>query len=86
MPEISRFLGIIVAMYYNDHEPPHFHVRYSNQKAMISIDDMRLLKGRLSPRVLGLVVEWALLHQDELFEDWGLAKQKSPLKQISPLE
>ena len=55
MPEISRFFGIIVQMYYGDHEPPHFHVRYSGQKALIAIETLALLRGRLSPRALVLV-------------------------------
>ena len=57
MPEISRFFGIIIAMYYNDHAPPHFHVRYDNQKAIISIEPIEVLAGRLTPRALGLVRE-----------------------------
>ena len=57
MPEISRFFGITVQMYYNDHEPPHFHVRYSGQKALIDIATLGLLRGSLSPRALGLVTE-----------------------------
>ena len=55
MPEISRFFGIIVQIYYNDHEPPHFHVCYSGQKALIDIATLDLLRGSLSPRALGLV-------------------------------
>jgi hypothetical protein len=66
MPEISRFFGITVQMYYSDHEPPHFHVRYSGQKALIAIETLALLSGRLSPRALGLVTEWAALHRTEL--------------------
>ena len=54
MPEISRFFGIIVAMFYNDHAPPHFHVRYGEQKAIIAIETLRLLEGKLKPRTLGL--------------------------------
>src|ERR1035441_2734223 len=53
MPEISRFFGIIVQMYYSDHDPPHFHVRYSGHKALIAIETLALLRGRLSPRALG---------------------------------
>jgi hypothetical protein len=58
MPEISRFFGIIIAMYYDDHQPPHFHVRYGDDKAIVSIESLSLLEGRLSPRTLGLVTEW----------------------------
>ncbi len=86
MPEISRFLGIIIAMFYNDHEPPHFHVRYGEQKALISIETLTLLNGKLSPRVLGLVIEWASLHQEELMENWVRAKKQEKLKKIEPLE
>jgi len=56
MPEISRFFGIIISMYYNDHPPPHFHVRYGKQKAIIAIQSISVLEGELSPRVLGIVV------------------------------
>ena len=86
MPEISRFFGIIVAMFYNDHAPPHFHVRYGDQKAIIGIAPIQLLEGKLKPRTLGLVIEWASLHQAELIEDWDLARTMQPLKNIDPLE
>lgn len=59
MPEISRFLGIIIAMFYKEHNPPHFHVRYNEYKATISINDLALLEEKLPPKVLGLVIEWA---------------------------
>lgn len=86
MPEISRFLGIIIAMYYQEHNPPYFHVRYNEYKAAISILDLALLDGKLPPKVLGLVMEWASLHQQELIEDWELAEQWQALKPIAPLE
>lgn len=57
MPVISRFFGIIICMYYNDHEPPHFHVRYGEQKAIMCVDNLTELEGDLSPRVLGIVTE-----------------------------
>lgn len=86
MPEISRFFGIIIAMYYNDHPPPHFHVRYGQQKAIIEIQSLAILEGKLSPRVLGLVIEWAASHQAELLQNWELARQQVPLESIQPLE
>ena len=86
MPEISRFFGTVVAMYYNDHPPPHFHVRHGSQRAVIEIESLSLSEGHLSPRVLGLVIEWASLHQDELLADWELARQQLPLNPVSPLE
>lgn len=86
MPKICRFFGIIIAMFYNDHEPPHFHVRYGSQKAIVRIDDLSIIEGRLTPRVRGLVTEWAALHLDELREDWERARRNEPLQRISPLE
>lgn len=86
MPEISRFFGIIIAMFYNDHPPPHFHVRYGGQRAVIGIEDLALLHGSLSPRVLGLVVEWAALHRRELLDNWNRARMQSPLNRVDPLE
>lgn len=86
MPEISRFFGIVVSMNYNDHSPPHFHVRYAEQRAIIAILSPTLLEGQLSPRALGLVIEWAAAHRQELAEDWELARQQQPLKRIAPLE
>ncbi|MHB1843341.1 MAG: DUF4160 domain-containing protein [Deltaproteobacteria bacterium] len=66
VPELSRFFGIVIAMFYNDHAPPHFHARYGSHKAIISIDDQRVIEGSLPPRALGLVVEWAAVHRSDL--------------------
>jgi hypothetical protein len=79
MPEISRFFGIIVAMYYNDHDPPHFHVRYGGDRALIAIDTLTVLEGRVPPRALGLIVEWGSLHREER------ARQLEPMRKIEPL-
>ncbi len=86
MPEISRFFGIVVQMYYADHDPPHFHVRYAGQKALFAIETLTLLRGTLSPRTLAMVTEWATLHRAELLEDWALAREEAELKPIAPLE
>ena len=86
MPEISRFLGIIVAMFYSDHAPPHFHARYGSHRVEIEIGTLRVLAGDFPPRVLGLLMEWAALHRAELQEDWELARSHAELKRISPLE
>ncbi len=86
MPEVSRFLGIVISLYYNDHPPPHFHARYGELKAIIEIESLTVLYGELTPRVLGLVVEWAALHKVELLTDWELARKQEPLVQIAPLE
>lgn len=86
MPEISRFLGIIIAMYYNDHAPPHFHAKYGDFEAVIAIDTGEVVGGRIPPRVLGLVQEWREYHRAALTEDWNLARERKTLKRIEPLE
>ncbi|MCH8156221.1 MAG: DUF4160 domain-containing protein [Nitrospinae bacterium] len=86
MPVISRFFGIIISMYYEDHAPPHFHARYGEQKVILEIKTLKVLQGQLSARTLGLVTEWASAHQEELMEDWNLAQNHASLKPISPLE
>jgi hypothetical protein len=86
VPEVSRFFGIIISLNYNDHPPPHFHVRYAEQKATVAIESLTILEGYLAPRVLGLVVEWAAAHRQELMEDWNLARRQQPLNRIAPLE
>ncbi len=66
MPTISRFYGILIQMYYEDHNPPHVHVVYGSHKAVIEVDRLSLLAGHLPPRALGMVSEWAQLHKSEL--------------------
>lgn len=67
MPEISRFYGIIIIrMYFQDHNPPHFHVEYQGEQAEYSIKTLELLAGKLPNRANALVLEWASLHRDEL--------------------
>lgn len=86
MPEICRFFGIIITVYYDDHPPPHFHARYGNQRARFAIEDLRMIDGNIQSRVRGLVVEWASLHQDELGREWELAREQLPLFPIAPLQ
>jgi len=85
MPEICRFFGIVIKMFYADHAPPHFHVEYGEQQAVIDIATLMVIGGYLSPRALGLVVEWASQHQDELLKLWDRAKNFQPLYKLSPL-
>ena len=85
MPEISRFYGIVIRMYYDDHFPPHFHAYYGDYDALVNLQTLAVISGRLPPRALGLVVEWALLHQDELRSSWEKARNKEPLPKIAPL-
>ena len=86
MPKISEFFGIAIYMYFDDHPPPHFHARYAEFEALIRIDDFRVLRGSLPPRVMGLVVEWATLYQNELSRAWTRAQIGEPLPRIAPLE
>jgi len=85
MPEISRFFGIVIQMYYDEHAPPHFHALYSCDEAQITIDPIRLWQGDLQQRALSLVIEWAALHQRELMENWNIARQDQRPRKIQPL-
>lgn len=85
MPEISRFLGIVITMYFNDHNPPHFHVRYEAFRAILGIVPLEVRDGYLPPRVLGLVMEWAELHRSELSRNWQLLATEGRYEKIAPL-
>jgi hypothetical protein len=85
-PEISRFFGIVVSVNYDDHDPPHFHAKYGEWSATLEIESLTVQAGRLPPRATGLVTEWAGVHQEELRENWNLARRRAPLKRIPPLE
>jgi hypothetical protein len=85
MPEISRFYGIVIHLYYGDHEPAHFHVSYSEYSAKVDIETLAVLEGDLPARALGLVIEWATLRRVELREAFQKASAlEQPLK-IAPL-
>ena len=73
-------------MYFDEHNPPHFHARYGDYKMEIAIETLSVLAGKFPPRALGLVMEWAVKHRAELLEDWELARNRHELKKISPLE
>ena len=85
MPEISRFLGIIIAMYYKEHNPPHFHAKYGDYRAVFSINELMLIEGDMPNRLISFILEWAHLHRAELLENWKLAEENKPLKKIEPL-
>jgi len=84
MPRISIFFGIVVYMYYDDHPPSHFHAQYEGSDCMFSLNG-DLLKGAMSPRALKLIKEWAVLHHDELHENWEKCVNDMPLNWIKPL-
>jgi hypothetical protein len=85
VPELSRFLGIVITMFYRDHAPPHFHATYGDFDIEVSIEN-GVVTGKFPKRALRHVLEWYDLHKDELREDWTLASRRKPLKKIAPLE
>ena len=85
MPIISRFLGIIITMYWSDHIPPHFHAKYGEYEIIVTID-AGIVEGKFPKRALKHVLEWLDLHQEELLDNWHCCQQREPLKDIAPLE
>ena len=85
MPEISRFYGIKIKMYYQDHSPPHLHAEYQEFKAKYNIKTLEILAGKLPKRANSLVLEWAFEHRVELLENWELASIPKKLNKIKPL-
>ena len=86
MPQISKFFGIVIWMFYNDHNPPHFHANYGEFEGLFRIDDVSILSGSLPPRALGLVTEWATIHKQELHLNWELSRKGESLHPINPLQ
>jgi hypothetical protein len=86
MPEISRFFGIVIAIYYNDHAPAHFHAKYGRHKAKIEIATGVVLQGDLPRRALTLVEEWRRLRQTQLETVWQQILERKPFEKIEPLE
>ncbi len=85
MPRISAFYGIVIWMYYDDHNPPHFHATYGEHEAIIGIGTRHVLRGSLPVRALRLVEERAAAHEDELSADWDRARDGRTLEPIAPL-
>ena len=86
MPEISRFFGIGIRIFFNDHEPAHFHAVYGDFEALLEIETLAVYRGKLPQRALALVLEWATIHRSELRMDWEYARKGEPLKSIAPLD
>lgn len=86
MPTISRFYGILIRMYHNDHAPPHFHAEYAEYEAVYEIDTLEVLRGGLPRRAHALVLEWVTLHRAELQENWNKARAGVPLESVEPLD
>ena len=85
MPEISRFLGIVIRMYFGDHVPPHFHAEYGEYHMTVDLAN-GVVQGRFPPRALRLVLEWYEVRKADLDADWALAVERKPLLPIPPLE
>ena len=85
MPEICRFYGIVIRMFFDDHPPPHFHAFYGEFEVTVELAT-GVVTGRFPRRALRLLLEWYDLHREELEADWELARQSRPLQPIAPLE
>lgn len=85
MPILSRFFGIVIFMFWREHNPPHFHAKYADEEVVIEIAN-GTVNGSMSKRALTLVQEWREMHKEELMRDWKLAEQKKALFPIKPLE
>jgi hypothetical protein len=86
VPVVSRFFGIAIALYWEDHLPAHFHAKYVGDEGLIAIETGAVVRGSLPKRVLSLVEEWRVAHVKELLADWERARQRLPLVYIAPLE
>lgn len=82
MPIISYFFGIYIRMYFDDHNPPHFHAEYQGKDALFKIEDGVCFEGTLPNKAIKIIQEWALIHKKELLEDWDLAKSNQPVFKI----
>ena len=85
MPEISRFYGILIKMYFNEHNPPHFHAEYQGYKAIITIQK-GIVDGKMPKRALNLIFEWLDLHKEELLEVWNKIEKTGEFDKIEPLD
>jgi hypothetical protein len=86
MPTISRFFGITIAMFFDDHGFPHFHARHAEGEAKVRIDNLEVIDSNLGRRQLRFVLAWAELHQEELEENWRRARSGETLQEIEPLQ
>jgi hypothetical protein len=85
VPEISRFFGIVIRMYYDDHNPPHFHAIYGGYESKVGIDPITVIVGNLPNRASSMVLEWAAIHQRELMQNWLRLQAEQTAERIEPL-
>jgi len=83
MPTIAWFYGIAIQMYYNDHNPPHFHARYGGAKAILRISDGEIIAGRLPPTAARLLKEWAVARRQELEHNWECGRTAQPMQKVA---
>jgi len=86
MPKISSFYGIVIMMYWREHNPPHFHAKYGDDEVLIGINDCSILNGWLPPRAMALVIEWAVIYKEELIKNWERGTQELSFNKIEPLK
>jgi hypothetical protein len=85
-PRLSKFYGIVITMYWDDHNPPHIHVDYGEYLAIVDFQRLEIIQGRLPRRAQELVFDWCELHENELIQAWDCAKEHKPLPKIFPLD
>jgi hypothetical protein len=85
MPEISRFYGIVIRMYFREHNPPHFHAEYQDYEAIVNIQTGEVT-GKMSRRALKMIYEWLDSHKDELMENWQRGIENKQFHKIEPLD
>ncbi len=86
MPTLSIFFGIVIYVYWSDHNPPHIHARYAGEEVVIEIMTLAVMEGSLPKRALGMVLEWMQEHQEELLAAWEMASRNIPPGRITPLK
>jgi hypothetical protein len=86
MPQISYFFGISIRMFFDEHNPPHFHAHYGEYNCSIDIQTLAIMEGSLPPRALGLVIEWAIIHKEGLMKNWKNMEENKSFVKIEPLK
>ena len=86
MPIVSAFYGMVIRIYFDDHNPPHFHVSYGNKEIAIAIESGKILGGKLPTRLMNAIREWHVLHKQELLAAWHDVQQMKKPNKIKPLE
>lgn len=83
MPEISRFMGMVIRMFYNDHEIPHIHVYSAGRYTKVDFNG-KIVKGNLSPNKLTIIHNWIAQHKEELTSNWNKIRNKEFPERIEP--